>query len=587
MSRRLANVSFRWKVLFLPALAAVGFVSMLLVVVVTGRQAAARLELIEHGYVPSLETSRDLEETLRSLQRGLQDAVNASSTDLLGETESARDDFIAQLQVARSNPVVRAADIDRLRASMRTYDQTARAASARLIAHQPGDDVTPALTAMQAQYNGIRSDLQDHTKRDRLAMAAAFAEAGRAQRTAMLALLGMIGAFLLVLLAASHRVAQALTVSLSRAVAAADRLAQGDLSTRIEASSADEVGQLHRAMAAMTAYLQEMGATAERIAEGDLTVRVSSRSEADGFGQAFLKMVTGLAAVAADLRTMGTGLSAAAGQTAATANTVSQGAGEVAGSVEETVAHLEEMKASIARTAENSHQMERTAVKASEDAQQSGAAVAETIQAMRSIAETSSIVEEIAYQTNLLALNAAIEAARAGEHGRGFAVVASEVRKLAERSRTTAQQAGALAARSVAVAEHSGKLLEELVPAIRRTADLAKEVAAASRAQKAGVAQIDQAMSRVDQVTQRNAAAAEELASTAEEMAGQADSQQTLVAYFRVEAEPAPRQPPAAPAASEAARPRGGAASIRARSRAAAPADRSDSEGGPSACSRT
>jgi methyl-accepting chemotaxis protein len=223
---------------------------------------------------------------------------------------------------------------------------------------------------------------------------------------------------------------------------------------------------------------------------------------------------------------------------------LSRGTSEQAASVEETTASLEEMHASITQNAENSRQMEQTAVKGAKDVKESATAVAESVDAMKTIAQKISIVEEIAYQTNLLALNAAIEAARAGEHGKGFAVVATEVRKLAERSQTAAQEIGALTASSVRVAERSGELLRDLVPAIRNTAELVQEVATASKEQAAGVAQVNRAMIQVDQVTQRNASAAEELSSTAEEMNNHAESLQELIALFRTAAPFAPRPTP-------------------------------------------
>jgi methyl-accepting chemotaxis protein len=61
-----------------------------------------------------------------------------------------------------------------------------------------------------------------------------------------------------------------------------------------------------------------------------------------------------------------------------------------------------------------------------------------------------------------------------------------------------------------------------------------QEVAASSREQATGVAQVNKAMGQVDQVTQRNASAAEELSTTAEEMAQQAETLRQLIGFFRV-----------------------------------------------------
>jgi methyl-accepting chemotaxis protein len=528
------SLSFRVKLLLLPAVAAVGFLLTLLVTMIAGGRSAEKLRLAETGDGPSLEMSRNLEQTLSKIQRALQDAVAASNADFTQEVEPLKQEFLRTLAQGRTNPVVDQEELIQLERSFNSYLTTATATTRQMIANVRGADLTTSLEAMQTQYRQVRDTLARNTERDRKHLAGAFESARQAQSSANVLLITIIVLFIAALIGASMNVNRALVDPVGRALQAAHRLRDGDVTVRFETSASDEVGQLVKALGDVTRYLQDMADVAEKIAEGDLRSNPKPRSEQDRFGIAFGEMTRRLALVSRDLKIQAAGVAAAARQVSSASSDLSGGTSDVAASVEETLSSLEEMRASIAANSGNSLRMEEMAGRAASEAAESGRSVDSTVQAMRAIVEKITVIEEISQQTNLLALNAAIEAARAGEHGRGFAVVAAEVRKLAERAQNAAADIGEVALRSVEVAEKSGDKLKQLVPVIQKTAHLCQEVAAASRELQSGVEQITHAMSRVDHVTQRNSASAEELSATADELSGQAGAQQKLVAYFQV-----------------------------------------------------
>jgi len=326
------------------------------------------------------------------------------------------------------------------------------------------------------------------------------------------------------------------------AVSVVKTVASGDYTVQVQTKPGDTSSLLYSMKQMVEQLLSQIGGEpayaagiVKRVAEGDLTVKTELRTGDTGsILFAIDGMVNKLTDIISEVRGSADNIASASEQVSATAQSISQATNEQAASVEETSASVEQMSASINQNTENSRVTDGIAGKAATDANEGGAAVKDTVVAMKSIADKISIIDDIAYQTNLLALNAAIEAARAGEHGKGFAVVAAEVRKLAERSQVAAQEIGEVAKNSVGLAERAGDLLDEIVPSINKTSDLVQEISAASEEQSSGALQITAAMNQLSQATQQNASSSEELAATAEEMSGQAEQLQQLIAFFKV-----------------------------------------------------
>ncbi|TFW58637.1 methyl-accepting chemotaxis protein [Bradyrhizobium sp. MOS001] len=327
-------------------------------------------------------------------------------------------------------------------------------------------------------------------------MAAQAAQAHEDGNRAQLLLISAVLASLVIGLIAAIWISLSISRGLGRAVGLAGAVADGDLSQSIKVTSNDEIG--------------------------DLVTSLNS-------------MVEKLKQIVAEALTAAQNVSAGSQELSASAEQLSQGATEQASSAEEASSSMEEMASNVKQNADNANQTEKIAAQSAKDAEASGVAVGRAVNAMQTIAEKITIVQEIARQTDLLALNAAVEAARAGEHGKGFAVVASEVRKLAERSQAAAADIGTLSTETVKVAREAGDMLSKLVPDIKKTAELVQEITAACREQDVGSAQINQAIQQLDKVGQQNASASEQVSSTSEELASQAEQLQSTISFFRIE----------------------------------------------------
>mgnify|MGYP002029560285 CR=1 FL=1 len=289
---------------------------------------------------------------------------------------------------------------------------------------------------------------------------------------------------------------RSITAPLGRAIKLANNLSQGDLTDKVSARSNDEIGQLMDAMG---------------------------------------NMVNRLSGIILEVRDNAAVLQQVSQQVNSSAQSMSQNSNELASNVEESSSTMEQIASSIEQNTENASLTEKIAQESAGSAKEGRTAVNRAVEAMQQIADKINVIQEIAYQTNLLALNAAIEAARAGEHGQGFAVVATEVRKLAERSRGSAQEINEIASNSVDVAESAGKIIDEMQPRIQRTADLVVEISASSKQQRDGAEQINTGIQQMSQVSQQSASYAEELAATAEELSGQADSLIENLSFFTVD----------------------------------------------------
>jgi len=361
----------------------------------------------------------------------------------------------------------------------------------------------------------------------------------------------------------------------------AQRLEHGDLTRPATTSTHSEVDALIRAMDHTLDYIREIAAAAERVADGDLSVEITRRSGDDALGAAFERLLAttrerarclaadageaarGTAALdEASRRAFDAAESIASAMKAVADGTtesseriarIAEGAEEQRRAVLATSDTISQMSLAIEQVAVNAQAVAATSDSAYQAASEGGKRVREAVESMNSIRDAvvqsagqirvlgvtskqisaiSEFIGDIAEQTNLLALNAAIEAARAGEHGRGFAVVADEVRKLAARSANATSQISELTGKisvdthhaieamemGVARAEdgselanRAGQALQAILLAVQQTNDQIQNISAAAEEMTASSGEVVAAINHISQVVVENSEATEQM----------------------------------------------------------------------------
>ena len=359
------------------------------------------------------------------------------------------------------------------------------------------DSTTPT-TDRDAHASAVREALDGHSalwaslfeQEERMLESRRSGDLGRRQFALTTVFVVLVAAAVLTL-----RVARRISRNVGAVADAAGHLAGGDLATRADVRSRDEVGVMATSFNAMADSLAA------------LVTQVIAASEE------IASSATQLSSAADELAATTTEQSAAVTEASATTEELARASAAIADTVDVVAAQASE-------TRDNLEQAER-------DIDTSASRTITLAEKVGEIGTILALINEIADQTNLLALNAAIEAARAGEDGRGFAVVADEVRRLAERSKSSAAgiaeivdgiQAETNA--TVMAMEKGAKQMQAGLHLLAAVADGTAQVSLTTQQQRSATSQVVDTMGQLSDSSRQVSATANQIAAASATLAG-------------------------------------------------------------------
>ena len=453
--------------------------------------------------------------------RALTPAWAASSLDTYAQAVSDAERSLELAQAAVEKLPVDNSALKNAVLSLRTH--LARLRDTQLTTETAQNELEQQLDQLLVQSDLLSQDQTQRRNRE--------AEQARTQTLAITAAAVLFGAL------AAWIIAGQIVKPLRRALAVANRIADGDLSHDVQTQRRDELGQLQCSMAQMTLNLRgligsisdnarQIASAAEELSAVTEQTRAGVNNQRDETEQVATAM-NQMLATAQEVARHAEQASIAAGQ----ANQQTELGDQV---VTDAVTHIEHLAHEMARSSQAMLGLQRESQK---------------------IGSVLEVIKSVSQQTNLLALNAAIEAARAGEAGQGFAVVADEVRSLAQRTQQSAEEieeligglhsgtqqvadimdnSRALTDRSVGLTRNAGDALTEIARTVLVIQEMNPQIAAAAEQQSAVAEEINRSVLKVRDVSEQTAAASEQTAAASIELARLGTNLQQCVGKFKV-----------------------------------------------------